>query len=61
MEFVDPSRMRDIDKNDRCVINEAARRDRPRECVLHRSVRPARARATLRALDGLFFRGVLPG
>src|SRR6266436_2716713 len=33
MEFVDASRMRHIVKNDRCVCDEAARRDRPRECV----------------------------
>src|SRR6266436_8756855 len=60
-EYVNASRMRHIHKNDRGVVNEAPGCDRPRKCVLHWSVRPARAHTALLALDGLLFPGVLLG
>ena len=54
-------RMRYIDKNDWCAVNEASGRNWPRKCILHRSVRPACAHAALRVRDGFLFGGVLLG
>ena len=59
MKYVNASRTRHIDKNDRCVINEAAGRDRPRKCILHWSVRPTRAHAALLVLGRFLFWGIL--
>lgn len=59
MEYVNASRVRHIDKNHRGPVNETSGRDRPRKRVLHRSVRPARARAALLALDLTLFREIL--
>src|SRR6266853_2817111 len=61
MENVEASRVRHIDKNDRCAVNKATGRNRSRKCVLHWSVRAARARAALLPSDGFLFRGVLLG
>ena len=61
MEYVETSRMRYINENDRRAVNKAPGRNRSRKWVLHRSVRAARAYAALLASDGLLFRGILLG
>jgi len=61
MEYVETSRMRYFNENDRRAVNKAPGRNRSRKWVLHRSVRAARAYAALLASDGLLFRGILLG
>src|SRR6266699_1866600 len=61
MEYVETSRMRYINENDRRAVNKAPGRNRSRKWVLHRSVRAARADAALLASDGLPSRGILFG
>ena len=60
MESVDAGCMRHVNKNDRCVVNKAPGRNRPRECILYWSMRAARARAALLVTDRFLFRRVLP-
>src|SRR2546426_425375 len=55
MESVDAGRMGHINKNDWCAVNKAAGRNRSRKCILHWSVRAARAHAALLATDGFLF------
>ncbi len=59
MEYVNASRVRHIDKDDRSSVNEASGRDRSRKGVLHWSVRPSRAHAALLALDLTLFWEIL--
>src|SRR6266705_29147 len=58
-ESVDAGCMGHINKNDWCAVNKATGCDWSRKCVLHRSVRPARAHAALLALGCFFWRILL--
>ncbi len=59
MESVDAGFMGKIDKNDRCAVNKTSGRNRSRKCVLHWSMRAARAHAALLATEGFLFRWIL--
>jgi hypothetical protein len=59
MEDVEAGSVRYIPKNDGSAIDKATRRNRPRKGVLHWSVRPTRAHASLLGLDSILFNGVL--